>query len=154
MTRCVCGYLQRYHDQASQKCPLLQRGTFREPAPEPRTTWHGLTIPLIERGAKAAPVDRVPRREAQGLDEIAPAAMKLGMKARNADADVVPYFRSPPDASWWSILRIERDAFRAIAIWRRPAGGKWAFLSAAVNRAPAGAKRLGELLSELGEMGR
>lgn len=197
MTRCACGYPQRYHDPVSLRCPLCQCGsvvgahgpyttppsilvrdsarklfaqyvtryrcpdrpnemrcgTFREPAPEPKTTWCGLVVPAATVKARA-PEDRVPRREAVKLDEIAPAGLKLGMRARNVGVDVVPYFRELHDGAWWTILRMERGAFRAIAIWRRPVGGKWAFLSAAVDRVPVGAKRLGELLSELGELGR
>lgn len=153
--RCACGYLQRDHDPVTLRCPLLQRGTFREPDPVAyRPLWHGLVVPVELENVKARDLpDRVPRREAHRLDEISPGAMKLGKKAADAGATVVPWFRQLHDKREWCILQIERGTFRAIAIWRRT-DGKWAWLSGAVDRVPVGARRLGELVSELGEQGR
>lgn len=151
MRRCACGYPERYHHPVTLRCPLLERGTFREPEPEPKILMWGLVVPAPAATKERAPEDRVPRREAMKLEEIAPAALKVGKKAATAGVDVVPYFRELHDGTWWTILRMEHGEFRAIAVWRRPAGGTWSFRAAAVDRVPVGAKRLGELLSELGE---
>lgn len=128
----------------------LRHGMFREPAqPRYRELWHGLVTlddgPEAEAGGEA--LDRVPRRPALAPDEVAPRALALGRKAAAVGCMVNPYYRVDASGTERCIIAMERGQWRAIAIWQRPAGGKWASAAAAVNKAPVGVLALGKLIS-------
>lgn len=129
----------------------LRRGTFRETAPTVTVDWFGLRVPPRESDLSAEP-DRVPRRPAECMDEIAPASLKLGKAAVARGCGVEPYYRVTDTGARRCILRIEHGpaGFRAVAVWAASEHGKWAANSAAVvGRGPVGMKALGQLISAI-----
>ena len=130
----------------------LRRGVLREPPAVATRTWHGMQVPVIEESANAAQEDLVPRRRAQCAEEVAGAATTLGRRAVSTGYVVDAYYRELHDGAAWSILAFARHSGeRGIGVWRRPAGGKWAFRSAAwgAGRVPVSAPRLKELIGEM-----
>ncbi|HYD28910.1 hypothetical protein [Brevundimonas sp.] len=91
--------------------------------PEPAVA----AFPLAVRVALAAEavVPQVPARYTVSLDEIAPAATRLGSKAAAAGWVVDPWYWVAADGTETSALVMHRDDLRAFAAWARRPGATW-----------------------------
>lgn len=142
--RCAgCGYGEDVHDLGTLRCPIEtadkngRRGTFREPQPEARKSWFGMTMPLspaelkqiaeaADEGKGVALPPQVPARPPLGAGEFAGSqrrqAVGLGRGAIDRGWRVVPLY-------WRSWLGVEgcgvwlaKGEMRAVATWKRPEG--------------------------------
>lgn len=112
----------------------MTRGAFREPQPVLLYAWNGMLAPLTEAQIaeyerESAPVvdttPRVPAREAEEYDEIAPAALRAGKAFRLAGWAVTQWFWIEHDGTEASALRGVRAPARLCAIWKRKLGATW-----------------------------
>jgi hypothetical protein len=139
---------RKMHHRCPGKDTQLRGGMLREPPSTSTRDWFGLRVPVTEVTERVQE-DRVPRRRAESAEELAGAATTLGRKALSYGFVVDAYFRELHDGVQWSILAFARDTGeRGIGVWRRTAGGKWTFRSAAwgASRTPVSAARLKELI--------
>lgn len=117
---------------ATGAMPQLRRGTFRDPPPPPRYErrpgWGDVLFPVAE------PVDletdrpqpRVPARYTTSLDEIAPAAMRVGKAAAAVGWAVDPWYAVDHDGTEAGALIMRHDdGRRVLALWTRTPGATW-----------------------------
>lgn len=112
----------------------MTHGAFREPQPVLLYAWSGMLIPLTEaqiaeyERETAPAVDttpRVPAREAEEYDEVAPAALRAGKAFRLAGWTVTQWFWIEHDGTEAFALRGVRAADKLCAIWKRKPGATW-----------------------------
>lgn len=112
----------------------MTRGAFREPIPPLLYAWAGMLIPLTEQQIETyqrentPEVDtapRVPAREAEEYDEVAPAALRAGKAFRLAGWEITQWFWIEHDGTEASALRGVRSPDRLCAIWKRRPGATW-----------------------------
>lgn len=140
----ACGYAEVFHDLGTRRCPIEtanaagSRGKFRDPVPEPRKQWFGLSVPLspAELKALAAAVDdtvpatgppqvvaRSPQRPAElAGGDGAKQGTKLGRHAAALGWNVNALYWRAFDGTEGCGIWLSKDELRAVATWKRPAG--------------------------------
>lgn len=147
---------------ASGAMPQLRRGEYRVAEPtqyERRPGWGDVLFPVVARGTATpppSPVPRVPARYTESLDEIAPAALRLGKRASAAGWTVDPWYAVSGAGAEKSMLALRRGELRAVATWDRPEGGTWKPAKVIAGRAGGawsliGVRQFAELLTWQGE---